>query len=352
MLKKIWILIIPFIFLSQNIYAEVEEKNFKGEVIEILNETIDVIEMTGENVKSQVVLVRLNSGDSIELKNNRTELQKGDDVFVKYQKDEFGESYTLEGIDRSLTLFLLISMFILVVVWFGKKQGIRSLISLTSSLLIIFLVLIPLLLKGYSPVLVGLPIASLILLVAIYFTHGFNRESSVAVVGTTITILFMGLISYVAIEMGSLTGNFTEETIYLDVATNGILNLKGLLFIGVIIGILGILDDIAITQVSVVNEFKRLKEKISHREMWDKAMNIGRHHVGALINTLALAYAGVSLPILMLLLNTDSSFIFRINQEFFATEILRAIIGSLGIIMTVPVTTFLAIKFLKGKKND
>ena len=352
MLKKIWILIIIFIFIFQGVNAEIEEKDFKGEVIKILKETTEIIEVTGENVKRQIVLVKLNNGDSIELKNNRTELQKGDSVFVKYQKDEFGESYTLEGVNRSWTLFLLISMFVLVVVWFGKKQGIKSLISLASSLLIIFLVLIPLLLKGYSPVLVGLPIASLILLLAIYFTHGFNRESTVAIAGTTITILFMGLISYFAIEIGSLTGNFTEETIYLDVTTNGILNLKGLLFVGVIIGILGILDDIAITQVSIVNEFKRLKEKISYEEMWNKAMNIGRHHVGALINTLALAYAGISLPILMLLLNTDNSFIFRINQEFFATEILRATIGSLGIVMTVPVTTFLAIKFLKGKKND
>lgn len=351
MYKIMFILIIPFLFFSQNILA-VEEKDYQGEVVEIVEESLGIIELTGEEISSQLILVELDNSQKIKIENNRTELKVGDNIFIKYQKDEFGESYTIEDINRSWVLFFLVALFILTVIWFGKKQGVKSLISLFLSFIIIFLVLIPLLLKGYSPILVGLPIASLILIVAIYFTHGFNRESSVAVAGTIITILFTGFLSYIFIKYASLSGSFTEEVIYLDVATNGVLDLRGLLFIGIIIGILGVLDDIAITQVSVVNEFKTLENKISDKEIWKKAINIGRHHVGALINTLVLAYAGISLPILMLLLNTESSFLFRINQEFFATEILRGVIGSIGIIITVPITTFLAIKFLKGKKDD
>jgi uncharacterized membrane protein len=148
-----------------------------------------------------------------------------------------------------------------------------------------------------------------------------------------------------------LTGFNTEETTFLQVGSAIKLNFHGLLLGGILIGVLGILDDIAVTQAAVVSEIYHSASHLTKKEVYKKAMRVGKEHVSALVNTLVLAYAGASLPLLLLFSTTEYSFRLIVSQELFSTEIVRTIVGSIGLVLTVPITTILAVYFLKGYKG-
>lgn len=204
--------------------------------------------------------------------------------------------------------------------------------------------------KGYSPILVSVSIATIILFIAIYFTHGFNRESTIAFSGTIISVVLTGLLAYFSVQIVQLTGFNTEEAVFLNIGNTVNLNFHGLLLGGILIGVLGILDDIAITQSVFVSEIYNSSINLTRKEVYKKAMRVGREHVSALVNTLMLAYAGASLPLLLLISNYDYPFRYVISNELFATEIVRTIVGSIGLVLAVPITTILAVYFLKGYK--
>ncbi|MCE9517877.1 YibE/F family protein, partial [Candidatus Nomurabacteria bacterium] len=168
------------------------------------------------------------------------------------------------------------------------KQGFRSLLSLTGSFLVIVYILLPLLIKGYSPILVSVVVATIILFFAIYFTHGFNRESSVAFSGTIISVVLTGLLAVFSVWIMNLTGFDTEEATYLQMGNAVKLNFHGLLLGGILIGVLGILDDIAVTQSAVVSEIYQSASHLKPKEVYKKAMRVGKEHVSALVNTLVL----------------------------------------------------------------
>ena len=164
--------------------------------------------------------------------------------------------------------------------------------------------------------------------------------------GTLIAVVLTGIFAFLSIQGAGLTGFSSDETIYLNLSTGGELDFVGLLLAAMIIGALGVLDDIAVTQVAVVRELFAAGVK----EKWDvykRAMRVGREHVGALVNTLVLAYTGAALPLLLLFSLSQSGPLAIINREIFATEIIRSLVGSIGLILTVPITTLLAILLLE-----
>ncbi len=253
--------------------------------------------------------------------------------------------------DRQFPIIILLLIFITAIIIFGGKQGVRSILSLAGSFVVIVYLLLPLLTKGYSPILVSVGLATVILFIAIYFTHGFNRESTVAFSGTIIAVMLTALLAIFSVYIMKLTGFDTEETIFLSVDSAVKLNFHGLLLGGILIGVLGILDDIAVTQSAVVSEIYNSAGHLTRREVFKKAMRVGREHVSALVNTLVLAYAGASLPLLLLISNYDYPIRFVLSQELFATEIVRTIVGSIGLVLTVPITTLLAVYLLKNYKG-
>jgi uncharacterized membrane protein len=194
-------------------------------------------------------------------------------------------------------------------------------------------------------------VAATILFLAIYFTHGFNGVSTVAFSGTVFAVVLTGFLAYIGVSLAHFTGFATEEAFYLNLNTIGTLDFTGLLLGGIMIGVLGVLDDIAVTQAAVVRELYHSATYLSRKEVYKKALNVGKEHVGALVNTLALAYTGASLPLLLLFSSNDTSMSNVINQEIFATEIIRTVVGSIGLILTVPITTLLAVYLLKGYKG-
>lgn len=318
-----------------------KEQNIPGLDIKEINQSIRVEILEGEQ-----------KGKIVTMENDFTILEKGDKFFMYHSIDGLDgrETYSVKDIERRYIIFLFIALFVAVVLFFLGKQGLRSLIGLAGSFFVILYVLIPSLLKGYPPVFTSIIIATVILFLAIYFTHGFNRISTTAFIGTILAVIITGILAYLGVKLANFTGFATEEAFYLNLNTRGMLDFTGLLLGGIMIGVLGILDDIAITQATIVNELYNSASHLSRKEIYKKALRVGKEHIGALVNTLALAYTGASLPLLLLFSTSDSSISSIINQEIFATEIIRTVAGSIGLILTVPITTILAVYMLRGYK--
>ena len=351
------ILISPNLSLAQELIEDKSEI-VKAEVLEVLGQKNITIPSTDTPGFSQTIVVKILEGDKIgetvTIENDYIILKKGDKFFLFHSVDSFDgiDRYVVHDLDRRPVVIFFIFLFIAVVLFFSGKQGLRSLLGLFGSFLVIFYILIPSLLKGYPPILTSIVVATAILFFAIYLTHGFNRISTVAFSGTVLAVILTGVLAYIGVKLAHFTGFATEEAFYLNLNTRGTLDFTGLLLGGIIIGVLGVLDDIAITQAAVVRELFHSAPHISKKEVYKKALRVGREHVGALVNTLALAYTGASLPLLLLFFSTDSSMFDIINREIFATEIIRTVVGSIGLIMTVPITTFLAVYFLKNYDGE
>ena len=301
-----------------------------------------------EQIIQAEILEGPQQGEVVQVQNDFIELQAGQKFFMNYLVEiDGGVLYSVREVDRRGPLLWLVVIFAAVVIAFGGKQGVRSLISLVGSFAAIMFILLPLLLSGYSPVLISSLVGAIVLFCAIYFTHGFNKQSTIAFIGTFSGVVLTGLLAYLSVKWAMLTGFSSDETVYLNFATEGSLNLQGLLLGGIIIGVLGVLDDIAVTQVAMVAELKRAAKDMPAIEIFKRAIHVGREHVSALVNTLVLAYAGVSLPLLLWFFGADASFTTIVNQELFATEVVRTVVGSIGLILTVPITTFLAAYYLK-----
>ncbi len=271
--------------------------------------------------------------------------------------DEFYFQHTLspsEGIDtyavsepyRLPQLAWLVGLFLLCLFIFGGRQGIRGLFALIGSFFFIGFLLIPGILHGFSPVLLSLGIASLIIILGSYVTHGFNKTTTAAVIGMLITIAITGVLAYVAIHWTRLSGFTNEEATYLNFDTRGSINFVGLLLGSFIIGLLGVLYDAAISQAIAVEELFSVGTHLTKFEVYKRALRIGREHIGALVNTLAIAYVGVSMPLILLFAMSTQGTLLTINQEVFATEIVRMMVGSIGLILAVPITTTFAVYML------
>ena len=242
--------------------------------------------------------------------------------------------------------------FVALIFMFGGIQGVRGLLSLIGSFVLIFYVLIPQMYAGHSVVLVSIGVASLIIVLGSYITHGFNKTTTSAVFGMIGTVLITGVCAYLAVKASHLSGYSTEEHMYLSMDTRGAIDMIGLLFGGIMIGLLGVLYDVAIGQAVAVEELFSAGKHLTRHEVYKRAIRIGREHIGALVNTLAIAYVGASLPLLLLMQSSTSSIWFILNSESISTEIIRILIGSMGIILAVPITTLIASYMLYGIKRD
>lgn len=340
----------PLVSLGQTLHQDVQG-TWRARVITAVAADPQAVAGTGVVVETQKIVAEIIEGERrgqvVNLINDYQPLAPGDNFFLNYLISADGvELYTVSDVDRRSGLAWLGVLFAGVIILFGRGQGVRSLISLALSFGVIAWVLIPLLLKGYPPVLVGTLAATAILCAAIFLTHGLNRESLSAFLGTVMAVAVTGWLASFSIKFLALTGFASDEAIYLNLATGGTLNFNGLLLAGIVIGTLGVLDDIAVTQAAVVAELsKTVKDR---RQLYRQAIRVGREHVGALVNTLALAYAGASLPLLLFFSNSVVPLDRIVNQEIFAAEITRTIIGSIGLVLTVPLATLLAVWLVPG----
>ena len=368
MSKNIYISVILFLFLlspsTQSLYAQESQSEvappnitlMKARVLSIEKQEVKNIPGTDVQSSYQTIKAKIldgaEQGKEITIEDDYLSLKQGEVFYAQHTVGQFDglDYYSVSSPYRLPQLAWLVGLFVLVVFIFGGIQGIRGLVSLIGSFLFIFYVLLPGILYGYSPLLVTVAVSSLIIIVSSYITHGFTKSTSAAVLGMVLTVSLTGVLAYVSVHFARLTGFGSEEVTYLNLNTRGSIDVVGLLLGGMIIGLLGVLYDAAIGQAVSVEELIKIAPHVSRAHIYKRAIRIGREHIGALVNTLAIAYVGVSLPLLLLFYQTTSATIPQIlNNEMFATEIVRMMIGSIGLVLAVPITTAVSVLLLTKK---
>lgn len=339
------IFLVPIIH-AQELHSDFEER-VAAEVLEVVAEYEREITGTGAMATVQEVRVLLREGEQegevVRFESELITLKPGDRIFVNHLVTIGGEEhYSYADFERRPVLVGMTALFVLMLLVFSGWQGIRALVSLGISVAAIFFLLVPALLAGWNPALASVGIAGAILAVVFFGTHGFSPRSKIAFCGTFGAVMATGGIAWVSSGAMRLTGFSSDASVYLNFATNGSLDLSGLLLGSIIIGILGVLDDVSITQASVVEQLKHANPALRFHELYRRASQVGRDHIGSLVNTLALAYVGVSLPLILLYAKADSPIWQTLNQEVVAAELLRIIVGSIGLILAVPATTAVA----------
>lgn len=255
------------------------------------------------------------------------------------------DQYRLPGLVLLLISFLIITLF------FTGKETLYSFLSLSMTI-VILLTIIQAIFNGTSPLLATIAGCLAIGTVSIYIAHGFNTKTHLSTASIVTTLLFTLLVSLLFTQISNLTGVGSESSFYLA-NSNINIDLKSLLLAGILVGTLGVLDDITTSQIATIHEIHDANPKLSFHELYDRGLNVGKTHITSLINTLVLAYAGGSLP-LLLLLYTDPSVPtwVTLNQEFFAEEIIRTLIGSMSLVIAVPISTLLAAKYYSKKHKN
>lgn len=358
-LACLFINIVPTFCAAQATLVPDELHIEKARVLDATEEQQAVIPGTSTPTPVQTLTAEVlegpQKGSVVTFRNDYVQLEKGDTFFLRYEYDHANgtEYWTVADPYRLDVLGILTAVFLILLFVFGGVQGVRGLASLFGSFVLIMYVLLPGILGGYSPVLVSIGVSSLIIIIGSYITHGFNKTTTAAVFGMIATVLLTGAATYWVVHAGDLSGYADDESVYLNFNTHGGINLLGLLFGGIMIGLLGVLYDVAIGQAIAVEELFRAGTHMSRREVYTRGIRIGREHIGALVNTLAIAYVGVALPLLLLIKSSSTMSIpSLVNSELFATEIIRILVGSIGIILAVPITTLIASYMLSGYWNE
>ncbi|HTR19047.1 MAG TPA: YibE/F family protein [Candidatus Paceibacterota bacterium] len=346
----------PFLANAQATVTPDTQTIEKAQVTGVSDEQTQILPGTDTPAQTQTLTALIldgpDAGQSVTFENDYVQLNVGDVFYAMHTTNPLDgtDHWTVSDPYRLNALLVLAAIFLILVIVFGGLQGLRGLASLVGSIILIFFVLVPGILHGYSPILVSIGISSLIIIVGSYVTHGFNRTTSAAVLGMIATVLVTGAGAYYAVHAAHLTGFSTEEEVYLNFDTHGTIDMLGLLFGGIMIGLLGVLYDIAIGQAIAVEELFRAGVQMTKLQVYSRAIRIGREHIGALVNTLAIAYVGAALPLLLLVQEGSGyGLVYSVNSELFATEIVRILIGSIGLILGVPVTTFIASYMLYGR---
>ncbi len=245
---------------------------------------------------------------------------------------------------RTDSLVLLTIIFVAVTLLVARWKGLASVVSMALTFLLIMVFVLPKLADGVNPVLIALVASALIIPVTFYLSHGVNKKTTAAILASWITLLFTGFLAYIFINLGKLSGTASDEAATLSTFLHGTVNMKGLLLAGFIIGTLGILDDITISQAAIVEALaKTTKHKLGH--LYSKGMEVGRDHISSNVNTLILVYAGTSLPLMLIFIDNPHPFSEVVNYEFIAEAIIRTLVGSIGLVIAVPVTTLIAAWF-------
>lgn len=251
------------------------------------------------------------------------------------------DRYAFSDFERRSVLLWLTVAFAVIVVVTSRWRGLRALAGLAVSLGVVVLFVVPAILEGTSPLGAAIIGALAILLATIPLAHGLGPKAVAACLGTACALLLTSGLAELATDLAHITGFSSEEANFLS-ATTADLSIKGLLLAGIIIGALGVLDDLTVTQASVVMALRRSDPTASARRLFREALSVGHDHIAATVNTLVLAYVGASLPVLLIFSVAGTSASDAINSEVVAGEVVATLVGSIGLIAAVPVTTAIA----------
>lgn len=326
------------------------QKYFLGKVIEILEEGENA--QTGVKQQYQRAKIRLTNGEEkgkeFEISNTYTGVQErkirtGETVVImKLEGFEQAEYYLADKYRLPPSILITLAFFAIVIL-FARWKGFRSIIGLCVTIAILIGFIMPQILDGNNPLLISMIGVLAIALTSFYISHGFNRRTSIALGSTLITLGIALILAVVFVSLSRLSGTGSEEAFFLQNAPIGAIDLKGLLLGGILIGALGVLDDITTSQVAAIEELKKANHGFDFLRLYQAGLSIGNEHIASLVNTLVLAYAGASFPLFLLFaINDTQPFWVTLNSEFMIEEIIRTLVGSAALVFAVPITTFIA----------
>lgn len=270
------------------------------------------------------------------------EVVAGDDLVLSYVAEApAGQQYSFQDFDRTDPLRVLLVLFMVSVLVLSRWRGLGALASLGLSLLLLVVFTLPAITQGGPALAIAITTAAAIMLVSLFLSHGWSIRTCIALVGTLTSLVVIGVLGSVFTRVGHFTGLMDEGTQYLALIS-GEVDLSGLLLAGLVIGALGVLDDVTVTQTWAVWELADAEPTATRRSLFVRAMRIGRSHVASTVNTLVLAYVGATLPLLLVFSALREPFTSAISQEVVAQEVVRGLVGALGIVAAVPITTAIA----------
>lgn len=327
-----------------------KQEYFTGTVVEVLEQ----MEVDSER-KLFTQLLRVSRDDTSEVVEvavgsefqplTKTQLlAKGTQVVLSNQQiTPDHREIVLADVYRLPTVMWLTVLFAVIVVVIGRMRGLSAITGMAVSILILVKYIIPQILDGANPLVISLFGSLLIGGITLYISHGWKIKSHIALASIIAALILVAVLSYISVQTAQLVGLGSEEAYYLQFGDTAKINLQGLLLGGIILGALGVLDDITVSQVSVVFQLRAAKKDISFPELYKRSLEVGKDHVASLVNTLVLAYAGANLPLFLLfMLNKQTPQWVILNSEIIVEEIIRTLTGSIGLVLAVPVATFLA----------
>lgn len=336
-----------------DVYARAKVTVVLGEGVEESPEGL----LPWQNVEVQITngiekgkKIQINHGSLFSI----TEKQKvsvGDDIIInKPGSSPKPDFYYIVDHYRTTRLTYLIVAFFALAIFFGRTKGFTAMLGLALSVLVIFYGMVPAIIAGHNPLLVAVLGCLIITFVSLYLSHGFSKRTSIAVAATTITLAIAYLLDILFVHVARLSGGGTEEAFYLQMANTAI-DMRGLLLAGILLGVMGVLDDITTAQSAAIDELHQANPTLNFTELYRRGLSIGHEHIASLVNTLVLAYVGVSFPLILLItINKPQPLWLLLNSNFIAEEIVRTLVGSCALIIAVPVTTLLAARFYSRKK--
>lgn len=252
------------------------------------------------------------------------------------------ERYQYADVQRGRQLLALAGLFAVAVLALGRRRGALALLGLGLSLLVIVKFLVPALLSGRPPLLTAIVGASAVMIIVLLLAHGPNIRTATALVGTGASLLLIIVLSLIFVALTGLSGLTSDDDYFVQAFFGQQFDVRGLLLAGIVIGALGILDDVTVTQVSIVWELRQADPSMPTHELYAAALRVGRDHIASTVNTLLLAYAGASLPLLVIFTTAREGFIDTVTTDVVAQEVVRTLVGSIGLVAAVPLTTLLA----------
>ncbi len=351
------------VFFSAPVQAQSDQINTTyqtGTVIKIISQ--QAFQNENKNFYTQRVEVRSDStgavqaisfGSEFQPLGENQKLEVGSKVIISLQQvTSDTPEFVITDVYRIPILVALALVFVLFVAVIGGRQGVLSIVGMIFSLFVLIAFIVPHILAGESPFLITLLGATATAVVTMYVSHGFKRQSHIALFSMLLCLAAAALLSNLVVQLGHFVGLGSEDAMYLQFGVSQHINLRGLLLAGILLGTLGILDDITLAQTAVIEQLKSVHPKITFSELYERGITVGKDHVASLVNTLVFAYAGTSLPLFLLFtLNRTQPTWVLLNSELIAEEIVRTLVGSIALIMAVPITTCIAAYYVTHLKD-
>jgi uncharacterized membrane protein len=351
-------------FLEKQPNAATEEmassKAVRGKVLQVLeskevesqHSTVETEYTWNTQILEILILEGEHEGEQVRAENimdervaHSIELKEKDRVLVYIEENERGDiaAVNVAGYSREVYLYLLVASFALLLIAVGAMKGVKSIITLSLTAGVVIKILLPLILAGYNPLVVSVVCCMFIITMTVIVIGGLSKKTFSAIAGTLGGVLFAGFIAFFVGTLIKLSGLGDDEAQMLVYIPQDIsLDFRGLLFAAILIGTMGAVMDVGMSIASAMNEIEEQKPEITSRELIQSGMNIGRDIMGTMSNTLILAYTGSSLHLMLLMMAYNIPFLEIINQDMIATEVVRAIAGSMGLILSIPLTALVA----------